>query len=422
MHTRDETETIAALQQRIAELEEQLFAATRQMQRQNDEFHLFKLIVERANDGIGVTDAQGRIIYSNQAHRALFGYGDEIIGMSVEQTVAPEGAALLGTGMQAVLQQGSWRGESVNQRKDGSTFPVEVSVFTVPDAHGAIQAMVGVVRDISARKQAEEQLRIFQTMVESSPYSITISSPEGLLTYANSAHQQAHGYTGSPVGIRLDQLMPNADELQVALSVLIATGRWAGVITHQRADGSTFPMQCDAFFVYDQTGAPISTIVIERDVSDDVRQEQERAALQQQIIEVQQAAIRELSTPLLPIADHVLVMPLVGSIDSGRAHQVMETLLTGVAVHQANLVILDITGVQVVDTQVANAFVQAAQAVQLLGAEVLITGIQPVMAQTLVSLGADLGSIKTRSTLQAGIAEALRATRSDRQSPQGAIH
>jgi rsbT co-antagonist protein RsbR len=87
---------------------------------------------------------------------------------------------------------------------------------------------------------------------------------------------------------------------------------------------------------------------------------------------------------------------------------VLETLLEGVAENHASAVILDITGVQVVDTQVANAILRAAQAVKLLGAQVIITGIRPEVAQTLVTLGADLSSIITRSTLQSGIAYALR--------------
>jgi anti-anti-sigma factor len=100
-------------------------------------------------------------------------------------------------------------------------------------------------------------------------------------------------------------------------------------------------------------------------------------------------------------------MPLIGTIDSRRAQQVMETLLEGIAQHQADLVILDITGVSVVDTQVAQAFIQAAQAVRLLGAQVMLTGIQPQIAQTLVHLGVDLSNILTRGSLQAGIATAL---------------
>lgn len=130
--------------------------------------------------------------------------------------------------------------------------------------------------------------------------------------------------------------------------------------------------------------------------------------LQEAVIRAQEAALAELSTPLLVISDRVLVMPLVGMIDTRRAEQVIETLLAGVAQRRASAVILDITGVSVVDTQVANALMRAAQAVRLLGARVVITGIRPEVAQTLVGLGVDLRSITTRSSLQSGIAETLR--------------
>lgn len=101
-------------------------------------------------------------------------------------------------------------------------------------------------------------------------------------------------------------------------------------------------------------------------------------------------------------------MPLIGAMDSRRVQDVIVTLLEGVARQRAQVVILDITGVAVVDTQVANAMIQAAQAVQLLGAEVIITGIRPEIAQTLVNLGVNLPNIKTLSSLHSGIAYAMR--------------
>ncbi len=124
----------------------------------------------------------------------------------------------------------------------------------------------------------------------------------------------------------------------------------------------------------------------------------------------QEAALRELSTPLIPISDRVVVMPLIGAIDSRRAQQVIETLLHGLANCRADHAILDITGVLVVDTQVANALVAAAQAVKLLGATVVLTGIRPEVAQTLVGLGIDMRGIVTCGTLQSGIAYALGRT------------
>ncbi|HEY0606213.1 MAG TPA: substrate-binding domain-containing protein [Herpetosiphonaceae bacterium] len=134
------------------------------------------------------------------------------------------------------------------------------------------------------------------------------------------------------------------------------------------------------------------------------------AQARQQIILSQQAALRELSTPLIPVSDEVLIMPLIGMIDALRAQQILETLLQGVAERRAKTVIMDITGVQIVDTHVANALIQAAQAVRLLGAVVVLTGIRPEVAQTLVGLGVDLRTIVTYSSLQSGIANTLRRT------------
>jgi anti-anti-sigma regulatory factor len=132
------------------------------------------------------------------------------------------------------------------------------------------------------------------------------------------------------------------------------------------------------------------------------------ARARDEIIRSQEAALRELSTPLIPLSDAVMVMPLIGAIDSKRAQQILEALLQGVAATRATTVILDITGVLVVDTQVANALVRAAQAVKLLGAGVVLTGIRPEVAQTLVGLGVDLRGIATLGTLQSGVALALR--------------
>jgi rsbT co-antagonist protein RsbR len=165
------------------------------------------------------------------------------------------------------------------------------------------------------------------------------------------------------------------------------------------------------FPLYDEEGQPYAICGISTDVTDLRRAEVAREALQEQVIAAQRAALRELSTPLIPIAEGVVVMPLIGSMDSVRAGQVMETLLEGVSANRARVAILDITGLPVVDSQVANVLIQAAQAVQLLGADVLLTGIGPEVAQTLVGIGASLSNLHTPGTLQAGIAAALRRVR-----------
>lgn len=131
-------------------------------------------------------------------------------------------------------------------------------------------------------------------------------------------------------------------------------------------------------------------------------------AAKEQIITQQQAAIRELSVPVLQIRDQMLILPLVGLIDSTRARQVIETLLLAIRDHRARGVVIDVTGVPIVDTQVANHLLQASKAAQLMGATVVITGISPEMAQSLVGLGTDLPDTQTLVDLQEGIEQIER--------------
>lgn len=118
--------------------------------------------------------------------------------------------------------------------------------------------------------------------------------------------------------------------------------------------------------------------------------------------------VRELSAPLMPVADQVIAMPLIGVLDGARAAATLETLLNGVIAHSATTVVLDITGVAVIDSQVADALIRLSKAVRLLGAQMVLTGIQPRIAQTLVAQGVGVGGIVTLRTLKEGIAFALR--------------
>jgi anti-anti-sigma regulatory factor len=216
------------------------------------------------------------------------------------------------------------------------------------------------------------------------------------------------GYGPTLIGTSLADIHPDEKATLTAIAPLIAQqGSWRGKLMTRRADGISFPADVSSFLLRDHTGKPNGVAAIMRDLTEQQRAEEARVALQAQVITAQQAALRELSTPLIPIAEGVVAMPLIGSIDSGRAQLVVETLLTGSAELRAHTTIIDITGVPVVDTQVANTLLQAAQAVKLLGAHVILTGIRPEVAQTLVGLGVDLSGISTRSTLQSGIAEAL---------------
>jgi rsbT co-antagonist protein RsbR len=134
---------------------------------------------------------------------------------------------------------------------------------------------------------------------------------------------------------------------------------------------------------------------------------EEGLAEREQAIEAQRRLIYELSTPIVPIHAGVLVLPLVGTIDARRATQILEATLDQIVVAQAEILILDITGVPFIDTGVANHILQMARAVTLLGAKCVLVGIGAEIAQTLVQLGVDLSSIATKANLQEGIVYAL---------------
>ena len=128
----------------------------------------------------------------------------------------------------------------------------------------------------------------------------------------------------------------------------------------------------------------------------------------ERVIRQQQEAIRELSTPVLPVRERLLILPIIGIIDPQRARQLTEQLLHGIRVNRAKVVVMDITGVPAMDATVANHLVQTVEAARLLGATVIVTGLSPEIAQTLVNIGVDLGKMNTVGDMQGGIEEAER--------------
>src|SRR5688500_6496884 len=128
----------------------------------------------------------------------------------------------------------------------------------------------------------------------------------------------------------------------------------------------------------------------------------------ERVIRQQQEAIRELSTPVLRVRERLLILPIIGVLDGQRARQLTEQLLRGIRTNRAKVVVIDITGVPTIDSTVANHLVQTVDASRLMGANVIITGLSPEIAQTLVTLGVELGKVNAVGDLQGGIEEAER--------------
>ncbi len=520
----------AALQARIAAAE-----AIAEQQPGQQELRTFQALVEQALDGVVTLALDGMVVYANTACKALFGYGEELIGKHALDVVVPHDRERMAGVLQGLGEAGRWQGMVIYQRADGQIFLGQVAVAAIRNTANEIVAFGAIIRDMTEQVQREEELRLAQFALDHSASDIHFVDTDGLHIYVNVSACRSLGYTrdellamkvsdinpdmsheiwiqiweqlkqtgaatfearhrrkdGSifPVEVAANYLQFDDKEYVCALShditerrqieqqqqrmvavlennpdfvgmvdldghpiyinpagrqmvgitsseqffqtqmleyvfvedrehflqnilpELMEQGIWQGELRFQHFQtGAPIPVYYNVFTVKDmRTGEPVAMATVTRDLTDWKRAEAERLDLQNQIIEVQQATLRELSTPLLPIADDVLVMPIIGTIDSMRAQQIMETLLEGVSSHRARIVILDITGVQVIDTQVANALIHTAQATRLLGAQVVLTGIQPNIAQTLVHLGVNLGNIVTHSSLQSGIAYALRS-------------
>jgi len=128
----------------------------------------------------------------------------------------------------------------------------------------------------------------------------------------------------------------------------------------------------------------------------------------ERIIREQQEAIRELSTPVLQVRERLLILPIIGVLDAARARQLTEQLLAAIRDNRARVVVIDVTGVATIDLTVANHLVQAVEASRLMGASAILTGLSSGIAQTLVDLGVDLGTMQTVGDLQGGLEEAER--------------
>ncbi|MEO7908535.1 MAG: PAS domain S-box protein [Roseiflexaceae bacterium] len=382
-----------------------------------ERLQLLETLIENALDGISVTNFDGECLYCNSANARALGYTDrsQMIGSEANKAIAPEEEARMITEIvPQVMRDGIWQGQLWGRRIGGSRFRMRNAIVLLRDAQGNPSALAGYMRDISSEYEAEQslkrqaaELQTFYALAENAPDGVLVASIEGEISYTNTAMRTLLGFGNDPMsGIQVLAQLDAPPALLEEISVEIgANGSWQGPLNYRRRDGSIVRCQASSFLIQIGDSAVIASVV--RDLTAQQLAEQERIALQDQVIAAQQAALRELSTPLIPLADHVVAMPLIGSIDSARAQQIIEELLTGVAANRATTAIIDITGVPIVDTQVAGALLRAAQAVELLGSRVVITGIRPEVAQTLVGIGVNLGNIVTRATLQDGIAYAL---------------
>ncbi len=272
--------------------------------------------------------------------------------------------------------------------------------------------------------QAQE-LRFFQLSLD---MLCTASLDTGHFVRLNPIWSQVLGYTEDELRARpfIDFVHPEDREATLAAAAQLSTGRDVVSFANRYRTSSGDYRWIEWMSTADREARLIYAVA--RDVTSRKRAEEALRASEQRAAELlvqlqernlalqrQADALRELATPVIPLAEGVIAMPLVGEIDPTRAHQIMDSLLVGVAAARVGVAIIDITGVRQLDRNGAQALLRAAQAVELLGATAVLTGIRPGIARMLVELGINLDTLITRSTLREGISFAFeRAARSPR--------
>jgi len=273
-----------------------------------------------------------------------------------------------------------------------------------------------------ADELAEHRASLEQTVVErtaelnrllnSISDAVISTTPEGEILSWNPAAERLFGWTAEEaLGESVAMLSPSQDAflaLQDKAVTPAMTGTPQQAETSMRCkDNSERVARIGFSAIFDDQHNPAGIVAIVADITEQKHMEAEQERLQQEVITAQQQVIQELSTPVIPVMQGIIVMPLVGNIDSMRAQDITRSLLAGISRHRARTVIIDVTGVSLMDTGIVDRLNKTIQAAQLKGAHTIVTGISDAVAESIVDLGIDWSNITTLSNLQMGLHAAL---------------
>jgi PAS domain S-box-containing protein len=291
----------------------------------------------------------------------------------------------------------------------------------IPGAVAAVETYTGLL-DLSVERLGAyyygklgaslEENRRFRLLVENAHDGVLTTDRDDRITYANAAAAHLLGAAAPDELLgRLSMSLYREQDISrfrdEIWPILRQQGFWRTQMWLVRLDGSQVLTEFVTFFVRNDEGKSEGLGAVLRDITAEHEAMLQREAFQNEIIQAQEQVLRELSAPLIPLNETTMVLPLIGDLDEARMQHITQTLLGDIAASRTQVLIVDITGVPTVTPSGGNELLRTAQAVRLLGAELVLTGIQAEVAQTLIVLGIDLGGIVTRASLQSGIAYAL---------------
>lgn len=333
-------------------------------------------------------DAAARIVEWNPRAAATLGLREADRGRSIEELV---GSIAGGSWSAIVASPHEGRELSELRRPDGSSLRYQWWLQLAAQG-GAL--CFGAAAEDAADGRAVMERDVLRTLLDTLPITAWVLDPEGTYLYSDGRALESIGARpGQFVGHSVFDLFRGQPALETLRRGL------AGESGHDSSSRDGLEFDNWQAPIRDASGKVIKLIGITLDVTVLKRTASELQA-KLDVIERQQRAIREMSTPIIEVWDRVLTLPIVGLVDSTRTAEIMENLLQAVVRYRARYAILDLTGVEVVDTSTASHILGLIRTIRLLGAEGILTGIHPSIAQTIVTLGVDLAGLIVRSTLR----------------------
>jgi len=401
---------------------------------QEGEARLLRAAIQSLADGVVVCDRDGRLLHFNAAATAMFGERSSEVAPSEWSArygvFLPDGVTPFPTEKLPLYR--ALLGETadgvelfVRSEKLPAGAYVECSARCIRDAEGEIGGAVVVCRDLGERRRFEvereqrlraeaERLaaekarlrmaRILQYLLDNLDVVVWATDEKGTFTFHDGRGCAAAGLAR---GALLEKNIFEIYDSSIARRAL------AGVAGHERKE--THGVVWESWAIPFEDDGTSGIIGMSLNVTE-AHQAKVELEAKLALIQRQQEVIFNLETPIIQVWDHVLTLPMVGVVDSKRAARVTDDLLAEVSRTQARFAILDLTGVDLVDTATAAHMLNIINAVRLLGAEGVITGIRPNVAQTMISLGLDLSRVRTLATLRDGLAFAIRSLPADRSS------
>jgi rsbT co-antagonist protein RsbR len=368
-------------------------------------------------------DPEGTILTWPAGARQLTGYSpDEVIGRPVTVLYPPDEVPTdrLLAELRTAADNGRHRIESWQARRDGARFWASAVVTPIHDADRRVAGYVLVARDVSETRAQEVAMRSMEQMLDAiTDYEVIRLDAQGIVQSWNPGARALKQYAADEViGHHVSMFYTEEDRraglAEREMAAAVRAGRFETESWRVRKDGSRFWSSVSLSPIRDNQAEVIGFVKVARDLTD--RREQE------QLVQRQRDEILDLSTPVIQVWDKVLVLPIIGTLDSARAARLTESLLERIASDQAQVVILDISGVPAIDTDVAQHLLKTVEAARLMGTTSILSGVRPETAQAIVHLGIELGKLRSRSTLQDALQLALRLVGAAASDEQAVFH